>query len=134
MDPARMLIGRQILILAPSFISTISKPFNRSSLLFQKPVGKIEGHFFLVKLLWIISHLVGRLNPSPCCPGKKADAEAKKGPELPSRLPPVRFRKQKRRKRDARAETAEARYGKRAISAFFDEAYAFWPGHGTLWK
>ncbi len=35
----------------------------------------------------IISGLVDRLDPFPCCPGKKAGAEAKKGWELPSRFP-----------------------------------------------
>jgi hypothetical protein len=39
------------------------------------------------KPFWIISKLVGRSDPPPCCPGKKAGAEAKKGREKPFKFP-----------------------------------------------
>jgi len=80
---------------------------------------------------WIISNLVGRLNPFLCCPGKKAGAEAKKGWEKLSKLPFPCLRKETRWQRDNRAETAEARIWKRGTTAFFGEANAFLPGQGT---
>jgi len=43
------------------------------------------------KEFWIISNFVGRLDPSPCCPAKKAGAEAKKGREIPSPAPLASF-------------------------------------------
>ena len=73
---------------------------------------------------------MGRSDPFSCCPGKKAGAEAKKGREKPDRAPLLRFRKETRRQRDGRAETAEARLAKRGTAAFFVEANAFLPGHG----
>jgi hypothetical protein len=81
---------------------------------------------------WIISNLVDRLDKSPCCPGKKAGAEAEKGREKPSRFSPLCFRKQTRGESDTRAETAEARVWKRDVTAFFGEANAFLPGHGAI--
>jgi hypothetical protein len=81
----------------------------------------------------IISNLVGHSDPSPCCPGKKAGAEEKKGRENPSQFPPLCFRKETRGERDTRAETAEARIRKRGITSFFGEANAFLPGHGAIW-
>jgi len=74
------------------------------------------------------------LRPVPCCPGKKAGAEAKKGREKATQYPPLRFRKETRGERDIRAETAEARLEKRKITAFFGEANAFLLGHGTAWQ
>jgi len=59
--------------------------------------------------LRIISNLVGRSDPLPCCPGKKAGAEDKKGREKSLKVPPLCFRKETRGQRDNRAETAEAR-------------------------
>jgi len=73
------------------------------------------------------------LNRSPCCPVKKAGAEAKKGRENPSQFPPRRFRKEMRWQRDRRAETAEARIGKRGTTAFSGEANVFLHGQGILW-
>ena len=85
------------------------------------------------KFVRIISNLVGHSDPSPCCPGKKAGAEDKKGRENPSQFPPLCFRKETRGERDTWAETAEARIGKKGITAFFGEANAFLPGHGAIW-
>jgi len=84
--------------------------------------------------LGIISEFVARLNPFRCCPGKKAGAEVKKGREILPRFLLPGFRKQKRSQRDLRAETAEARHGKRGTIAFFGEANVFLPGQGTLWQ
>jgi len=84
------------------------------------------------KEIRIISKLVGRSGPFSCCPGKKAGAEAKKGREKPLGLPLLRFRKETRWQRGHRAETAEARIGKRGTTAFFGEANAFLPGQGTI--
>jgi len=81
----------------------------------------------------IISKFVGRSDPFSCCPGKKAGAEAKKGREKPLGLPLLRFRKETRWPRNGRAETAEARIGKRGTTAFFGEANAFLPGQGIPW-
>ncbi len=47
-------------------------------------------------------------------------------------FPLLRFRKETRWQRDRRAETAEARIGKRGITTFFGEANAFLPGQGTI--
>jgi hypothetical protein len=87
----------------------------------------------LQKNKWIISGLIDRLDSSPCCPGKKAGAEAKKGREKPSRFSPPRFRKEMRRQRENRAETAEARLGKRGTTPFFGEANAFLTGQESIW-
>jgi len=84
--------------------------------------------------VWILSPLVGRLTPFPCCPGKKEGAEAKKGREILPRFLLSGFRKPKRMQRDFRAETARTRYGKRGIASFFGEANAFLRGQGTLWQ
>jgi hypothetical protein len=81
----------------------------------------------------IISDLVGRSDPSPCCPGKKAVAEGKKGREQLPWFSLLGFRKETRGQRNTRAGTAEARIGKRGVTAFFGEANAFWPGQGTIW-
>ena len=72
------------------------------------------------------------MNRLPCCPGKKAGAEAKKGREKPSQFPPLRFRKETRWQRERRAETAEARIGRRGTAAFFGKANAFLPGQGII--
>ncbi len=80
----------------------------------------------------IISKLVGRFDRSPRCPGKKAGAEAKKGLEKPGQFPFLPFPKEKRWPRKIRAETVEARIGKRGITAFFGEANAFLPGQEIL--
>jgi len=82
----------------------------------------------------IISKLGDRLDPSPCCPGKKAGAEGKKGREKPSRFPCPCLHKETRGPRHHQAETAEARIGKRGTTSFFGEAHAFLPGHGTDWQ
>jgi hypothetical protein len=95
---------------------------------FLSPEGK-EGF----RVLWIISKLVGRSDPSPCCPDKKAGAEDKKGRAQLSLIPPLCFRKEGRGKRDSRAETAGVRLGKRGTTAFFGEANDFLPGHGNTW-
>ena len=81
----------------------------------------------------IISKLAGRSDPFSCCPGKKAGAEAKKGREKSSLFPPPCLRKETRWPRDTRAETAEARIGKRGTTAFFGPAKrgTFLPGQGT---
>jgi hypothetical protein len=84
-------------------------------------------------IMWIISKLVGRSDPSPCCPGKKAGAEDKKGRAQLSLIPPLCFRKEGRGERDSRAETAGVRLGKRGTTAFFGEANDFLPGHGNTW-
>jgi len=78
--------------------------------------------------------LFGRSAPSPCCPGKKTGAEAKKGREKPSWFSPLWFRKETRGQRESRAETAAARIRKGGIAAFFGEANAFLPGHGIIWQ
>jgi hypothetical protein len=75
--------------------------------------------------------LVGRSDPFSCCPGKKAGAEAKKGREKSSLFPPLCLRKETRWQKDRRAETAEARIGKRGTTGFFGEANAFLSGQGT---
>ena len=77
--------------------------------------------------------ILGRLDLSPCCPGKKAGAEVKKGREKSSRSYYPCLRKETRWLRHRCAETAEARIGKRGITAFFGEANAFLPGHGILY-
>ncbi|MBP1717737.1 MAG: hypothetical protein H6Q43_1175, partial [Deltaproteobacteria bacterium] len=74
------------------------------------------------------------LRPVSLLPGQKTGAEAKKGREKPTQFPPLRFRKETRGERDIRAETVEARLGKRRITAFFGEANAFLLGHGTAWQ
>jgi len=85
-----------------------------------------------LKNLSTISTLVGHAEKFSCCPGKEAGAEVKKGREKPSKFSPLRFRKETRWPWDRRAETAEARIGKRGTSAFFGEANAFLPGHGII--
>jgi hypothetical protein len=74
--------------------------------------------------------IVDHSDPFSCCPGKKAGAEAKKGREKSSVVLPLCPRKERRWQRDRRAETAEARIGKRGTTAFFGEANAFLPGQG----
>ncbi|MBP1718042.1 MAG: hypothetical protein H6Q43_1480 [Deltaproteobacteria bacterium] len=80
----------------------------------------------------LISDLIGRSDQFPCCPGKKAGAEDKKGREKPSQFSPLCFRKERRGQRDTRAETAEARIGKRGVTTFFGEANVFCPGMGPF--
>jgi len=80
----------------------------------------------------IISNLVGRSDPLPCCPGKKAGAEAKKGREKPPQLPLLRFRKETRWQRDNQAETAEARIKKEEPPPFLARRMIFCPGMGPL--
>jgi hypothetical protein len=83
--------------------------------------------------LGILSLEVSRSALSPCCPGKKAGVEAKKGREKPSWFIPLGVRKEMRRQRDNRAETAEVRIRKRGTTAFFAKVPAFLPGQGILW-
>ena len=75
---------------------------------------------------------VGRSNRLCRCLGKKAGAEAKKGPEKPFQSPPLFFRKETRGERNSRSETAEARLRKRESTAFFGEANVFLPGHEAI--
>jgi hypothetical protein len=81
-------------------------------------------------LIGILSNSVGGSYQPPRWPGKKSGAEGKKGREKPCQFPFLHFRKEARRQRDSRAETAEARIGKRGNTAFFGEANAFLPGQG----
>jgi len=85
------------------------------------------------KKIGIISKLVGRSEPFSCCPGKKAGAEAKKGREKPNWIPLLGFRKETRGQKVYRAETAEARLGKRGTTPFFGPAKrgTFLPGQET---
>jgi hypothetical protein len=66
-------------------------------------------------------------------PGQERPAKrgTKKGREKPSQFPPLRFRKETRQ-RERRAETPEARIGRRGTTVFFGEANAFLPGQGII--
>ncbi|MBP1713271.1 MAG: hypothetical protein H6Q42_1474 [Deltaproteobacteria bacterium] len=75
--------------------------------------------------------IIGRSDRRLRCPGKRAGAEAKEGREKPSQFFFFYFRKEKRKQRDTRIETAEARIGQRGTTAFFSEANALLPGHGN---
>jgi len=83
---------------------------------------------------WFISKLVGRSHQSSRCPGKRAGAEDKKGRDQAFPFSFL-FLSAKRRggKGIARQQGAEARIGERGTTAFFGEANALLPGHGTTW-
>jgi hypothetical protein len=81
----------------------------------------------------IIPKLPAHTNRSPCCPGKKSRVSRdKKGREKPFPIPSLCLCKETRWQRDRRAETGEARIGKRGTTAFLGEANAFLRGPGPI--